>query len=407
MQHAIAELKRTAIKASEDNASARLDRDRLRKERDEARAMTRSSEQEAARQRAAALEAEDRFRQLEASTSALKPHSDRAEAELADSKAAVERLRREKAALEVEVRHHTEGRRAEWEKEKTTMHAEMDRLRNENARLIAREDKVEEMEDDRERLEHALEVAAEQCGLARTRMVDVVVHRRVVREVEALRLEREERRAAELSLRREVRGMKENVGELQEKLRLAESDRKESEAVIGDLLAQRRSDREVFSPTRPDSTPIEPLEVRDVAGELVVEYRDATIDALLAQTELRSTLYAHRDLLAKYHKSKETLAADRATLSAVRPTHKALEGDLTALQGKHDTCEARLISSAAEVARWQHAESVVSQELANVKEEKQRLESKSKREREEWKRANEGVSRAMAAESAFHEEIFQ
>ena len=107
------------------------------------------------------------------------------------------------------------------------MQAEADRLRNENARLIAREDKVEEMEDDRERLEHALEVAAEQCGLARTRMVDAAVHRRVVREVEALRLEREERKAAELGLRREVRGMKENVGELQERLRLAESDRKE------------------------------------------------------------------------------------------------------------------------------------------------------------------------------------
>jgi len=407
LQHTIAELKRTFYKSSEESAKIKLDRDRLRKERDEARSRTRSSEEEAARQRAAAVEAEERYRKAESDAVELRKRTALVETELAESKATIERLRHGKASLEVELRHHTDDRRSGWEKDKTAMQAEMQRLKNENERLLAREDKVEEMEDDRERLEHALEVAAEQCGRARLAMVEAGAHRRVVRELEALRLERADRRTTEFVLRMHLRAMRNDVRELQESFRLADSARREAKEMVDELLAQRQRDRDLPTPAPLSDTPVQPLDTADFINELVVEHRDATVDVLLAQHELRSTLFAHRDLLARYHKSKETLAADRTTLSTLREKHRVLEDNLAALQATHATCETRLASSAAEVARWQHAESVVSEELITVKDEKQRLEVKSKREREEWKRANEAVARSMAAESAFHEEIFQ
>ena len=337
-----------------------------------------------------------------------------------------EELRKKNDELEV-VRRHLDAAKAEclvakqsfttimredqkkWEQETQAMQRELEILRKENDRLVAREDKVEQMEAEREWLEEALAYAAERCGRQHVLTVDWREHDRARCELEALKLGRIERKSVEYALRHELRLMKEEVEMNRERMEGAEAARREMEQLVSELLEQREVDRCLPNHTDRvsdfDITPLEPL--IDQTDLQKVEEAHATLETMHVRQELHSLLLDHRSLLSHSERLAEKSSKAEHALRALRHDQKALEEKCTALVDDQSRKAHQIALVEQEVSRWQDAEKKLSVELHALKEQHAELQRRAKSDKEVLKRASDTVVRSKAAEDAFEQEIIQ
>lgn len=313
-------------------------------------------------------------------------------------------LEQAKAALKTRAQAQTKER----DDGVDALKREIEILSLENKRLVDREDKVEEMEDEREWLETVVQVAARQCGRDHLTMVDGKVYQRVKRELESLNLDRMTERSEVNALQRRLQVAQEECSALRFQLEQAELQRKDAEEMIGDLLDQRQRDRALPLGGMAPFDQISDLDSAVQDSEIaVLEATHADIVLISTQEELRQTLEAHRRLMIKYESLKEKYASNETSLNSLQTTTSQLQDKCAGLEGIRDVAEQRIMDLQQEVARWQHAETASSTELSRLRGDHRRLEIAAKGDREALKRANESVMRAKSAEDALAEQVTQ
>lgn len=302
----------------------------------------------------------------------------------------------------------TDRLRLELEQQCALLKSENGRLTNENERMVAREDKVEDMEDERDWLEYAVDFAAYQCGQNHLLRVDRREYEHVKEELEVLRIEVKAKKVEAVVLKRELESAKESVELLTERLEKGIDNQKDLEAMVEDLLEQRRFDRDnaAYSQTNSieDISSSPEVTAHDMAE---IEARHFALSTLSAQHELCQVLLTYRHFLTRYEHLKETLSTTQEAQLALQREHKVLEDNLKHLEVTHSTCGNTIAGLNCEIARWQHAEQALSIELRHVQAELKRMTAATRGDKEALKRANEGVLRSKAAEDAFEEEIVQ
>ncbi|OCF43704.1 hypothetical protein I317_02457 [Kwoniella heveanensis CBS 569] len=334
-------------------------------------------------------------------------------------KAEKHRLEREVAQLQVEVQHarkqQKEGREATHaEKE------EMRRLRQDIARLKVDNDAfkeessgVRETEEENDRLQNLLSASAAAYRLLHKHSVSKNEYQELEERYLLAKGERDQWRSETFVKHRQISSLGKQVAALHHQIEVMGDERETLESMVEDLLKDREALRNDMS-TMSDclSSTVGPLyEIEDSikADEysqllaLGLSHIDMQSSHLLNQ--LDDIWEDHAPLRSAHDKVQTSLNLCQHTLSTLQRSMAELEAKHISLESQHSSCTSTIISLIRQSKDAQDTAKSLRVEMAKLREEMVKVESKAREDREALKRVNEVFSRSKTAEAVLDEEV--